>query len=184
VANIIEIGYRAQFNHNLALSATAFHYQWDKLRSGQPPPAFIENMIDGQLYGFESWASWQAGEDWRLSAGLAVLEHDLAIKPGSTDPVGPSALGNDPDYQWMVRSSYDIAEHHQLDVLLRRVDDLPQPAVPSYTAVDLNYSWQLRTVALSLAVQNLFDAAHPESGGASNRSEYPRGVFLKLRWSQ
>ena len=32
---IAELGYRAQLGNRLSLSATAFHYQWDKLRSGQ-----------------------------------------------------------------------------------------------------------------------------------------------------
>jgi NAD(P)-dependent dehydrogenase (short-subunit alcohol dehydrogenase family) len=31
------------------------------------------------------------------------------------------------------------------------------------------------TSVISLGLQNLFDESHPESGGASNRSKYPRG---------
>lgn len=184
VANVAELGYRAQFGDRLSLSATAFHYDWDKLRSGQPAPALVENMIEGSIYGFESWAAWQATDSWRLNAGVTTLEHDLAVKPGSDDPVGPSALGNDPEYQWMLRSSHDIADDHRLDLLMRRVGALPEPRVPAYTAVDVNYSWLIRQIELSLTVQNVFDDAHPESGGASNRSEYPRGFFLTMRWSR
>ncbi|MEX2122941.1 MAG: TonB-dependent receptor [Woeseia sp.] len=184
VADVVELGYRAQFGGKVALSATAFHYRWDKLRSGQPPPALIQNMIYGDLYGIESWATWQAADRWRLSAGLTALRQDLALKPGSTDPVGPSALGNDPEHQWMLRSSHNIAERHEIDIMLRRVDALPEPPVPAYLAVDLNYSWHISRVVLSLAVQNVFDSAHSESGRATNRSEYPRGAYLKLQWSQ
>ena len=184
IAEVVEAGYRVQLDNGLTLFATAFHYDWDKLRSGQPPPAFIENMIAGSLYGFEAWGTWRPSDRWSVSAGLTSLEHDLGIKPGSTDPVGPSALGNDPEYQWMLRSTHSFGFRQQLEVLVRRVDELPQPQVPAYTAVDINYSWHFKSdFALSLALQNGFGGAHPESGRASNRSEYPRGAYLKLRWS-
>jgi iron complex outermembrane receptor protein len=184
VAEVIEVGYRADFERGLGISATAFHYDWDKLRSGQPPPAFIQNMIEGSVYGFEAWATWRTSDRWSVSAGLMSLEHDLGLKPGSTDPTGPSALGNDPEHQWMLRSTHAFGLHQQLDVMVRRVDELPQPAVPAYTAVDINYSWHFKNdFALSIAAQNVFDGSHPESGAAPNRSEFPRGAYLKLRWS-
>ena len=67
---------------------------------------------------------------------------------------------------------------------MRGVDDLPQPAVPAYTAVDINYSWHFKNdFALSIAGQNLLDSSHAESGAAPNRSVFPRGAYLKLRWS-
>jgi iron complex outermembrane receptor protein len=184
VADVVEVGYRAQLGSQLTLSATAFHYDWDKLRSGQPPPAFVENMIAGNVYGVESWATWQVADRWRLSAGLNTLQHDLAIKPGSTDPVGPRALGNDPNHQVMMRAAHRMGSKHDLDIMLRRVDELPAPVVPAYTAVDVHYSWQLRRdVELSLALQNLFDAAHPESGNPAQRSEIERGAYLQVQWT-
>ncbi len=184
VADVLEIGYRTQLGSKLTLSATAFHYDWDKLRSGQPAPAFVENQIAGSIYGVESWATWQAAERWRLSGGFTTLQEDLAIKPGSTDPVGPSALGNDPEYQVLMRSSHSIGPRHELDVMLRRVDDLPSPVVPAYTAVDMNYSWKLRRdLTLSLAVQNLFDESHPESGNPTQRSEIERAAYMKVQWT-
>lgn len=93
VAEVLELGYRAQLGSDAALSATVFHYDWVKLRSGQAPPAFVENMIQGSIYGIEPWATRQVSDRWRLSGGLTVLQHDLSLKPGSTDTVGPSALG-------------------------------------------------------------------------------------------
>ena len=184
VADVVELGYRAQLGDKLTLSATVFHYDWDKLRSGQPAPAFIENMIAGSLYGVESWVTWQASDRWRLSGGLSTLENDLAIKPGSRDPVGPSALGDDPDYQVMMRASHSIGSRHELDIMLRRVAELPAPVVPAYTAVDVHYSWLVRRdLVLSLALQNLFDDAHAESGNPSNRSELERGTYLKVQWT-
>src|SRR5690606_25198694 len=95
---------------------------------------------------------------WRLSGGVTSLHKDLRLRPGSTDPVGAAALGNDPDYQWMLRSRFRLDERQDLDVLLRRVAALPDPAVPAYTAVDLRYGWRVApSVEISAGVRNLFD---------------------------
>ena len=181
IADVVELGYRAQPRPNVTVSTTVFDYEWDKLRSGQLPPAFVQNMIEGSIYGIEAWGNWQASERWRFGAGLTALRQNLRVKPGSTDPQGPSALGNDPEYQWMLRASYDIAQGQALDFMVRRSDELPQPQVPAYTAVDVNYSWRIRDkLVLSLAVQNLLDTSHAESGAANNRSEYPRAAYLNV----
>jgi iron complex outermembrane receptor protein len=141
-------------------------------------------MIEGSIYGVEGWATWQAGSSWRFSGGFTTIQHDLGIEPGSTDPVGPSALGNDPNYQVLLRATHNIGTRHELDVTARRIDDLPEPAVPAYTAVDVHYSWLMRgDLVLSLAVQNLFDRAHPESGNAADRSEIERAAYLKIQWT-
>lgn len=183
VAKVYELGYRAQPAPRLSYSVTAFQYDWDKLRSGEPPPAQIQNMIDGRIYGVEAWGSWQATPAWRLSAGLTTLREHLQVEPGSTDPVGPSALGDDADYQWMLRSSLNIAPRQELDVGLRYIAALPDPAVPAYTAIDLRYAWHVtRVVEVSLTVQNLFDPEHPEFGDPATRSEIPRSTMLQLRW--
>jgi iron complex outermembrane receptor protein len=183
VAEVVEVGYRARLGSRFTLSTTGFHYDWGKLRSGQPAPAFIENMIEGSIYGIEAWGTWEGTERWRMSAGLTTLREDLGVKPGSTDPVGPSALGNDPEYQLLLRSSHDFGERHSLDLMLRRIDELPRPAVPAYTAVDVNYSRRIgRDFALSVTVQNLLDAAHPESGAAPARSDIARAGYLKFSW--
>jgi iron complex outermembrane receptor protein len=184
VADVVELGWRAQPSRDLTLSATMFHYEWDKLRSGQPAPALVQNMIEGSVYGMEGWGSWQAAETWRLSAGLTTLRKHLTLKPGSTDPDGPNNMGNDPDYQWVMRSSHNLAPRQELDVMLRRVDELPDPRVPAYLAVDVRYGWHVRRdLELSLIAQNLFDPSHPEFGEAADRSEFARGVFFKLRWT-
>ncbi len=184
VANVYEVGYRAQPARGLTYSLAVFHYDWDRLRSGQPPPAVIQNMIEGKVYGMEAWAAWQAAPSWRLSGGLTTLRKDLHLKPGSTDPTGPSALGNDPEYLWTLRSSHNLAPRQELDILLRRVGELPVPAVPAYIAVDARYAWQARRdVELSLTLQNLFDPAHPEFGAAATRSEIARSAFFKVRWT-
>jgi len=189
VAKVFEIGYRAQPSPALSYSITAFHSRYDRLRSGMPPPAFIENRIEGFSNGVEAWATFHASRAWRLSGGFSTLRQHLGVKPGSPDPTGPIALGNDPDHQWLLRSSFNMSTGHELDVIMRRVGSVPlqapAPPVPAYTAVDMRWGWKLRRdLELSLTLQNLFDDAHPEFNAAPGRSEFERSAFLKLLWRQ
>lgn len=185
VARVLEFGHRSQPRPSLNLSATLFWHDWDRLRSGQPPPgAQVQNMIAGVTYGVEAWGAWQATPAWRLSAGLSSLRKKLRLRSGSIDPEGPRNLGNDPSHQWMLRSALDLPHRQELDVTVRRVGALPDPAVPAYTAVDLRYGWRASPQAeLSVMVENLFDAHHPEFHAAPGRSEIGRGVRVQLRWA-
>lgn len=181
VANVFELGYRAQPTAALNYSMTAFHHDYDKLRSGQPPPAVVQNEIEGTTQGVEAWASYDATRTWRLSGGVTVLRKDLRVKPGSPDPVGPSALGNDPEQQWLLRSAYNFSDRHEFDLMLRHIGSLPQPAVPAYTVVDARWAWRPdHAYELSVNVRNLFDRDHAEFGRAPVRSEFGREVLLKV----
>lgn len=183
IAKVLELGYRQQLTPSLSYSVTAFHNIYKKLRSGQPPPAFIENQIEGVSNGIEAWGSYQATRAWRLSGGFTTLHQHFGARPGSRDPTGSSALGNDPDQQWMLRSTLNLTDQHEFDVMMRRVGSLPLPAVPAYTAVDARLGWRLNhSTELSLTLQNLFDSAHPEFEAAGLRSEYGRSIFLKMIW--
>jgi iron complex outermembrane receptor protein len=184
VANVFELGYRAQPTRAFSWSVTGFHSRYDKLRSGTTgPPAFIENKIEGFENGVEAWAALQATSAWRVSGGFSTLRQHLGVKPGSTDPVGPIALGNDPDHQWMLRSALDVGGGGEFDLMLRRVGSLPVQAgapVQAYTALDARLGWRLnRNVEASLMLENLLDREHAEFTGAS---QYGRAAFLKLLW--
>lgn len=184
-ADVLEIGYRGQFSASWSVSATTFLSHWEGLRSGQTPPnAQVQNMIDGKTYGAEGWASWQAMPAWRLSAGFTALKKELALRPGSTDPVGPANLGDDPSFQWSLRSTLNLGDDQAFDLSVRRVASLPQAEVPAYTAVDARYGWQLSdALEFSVVAQNLFDPGHAEFAAAPGRSEIGRGIGLWLRWS-
>jgi iron complex outermembrane receptor protein len=190
IAKVYEIGYRAQPNSTLSYSITAFRHDYEKLRSGMPPPAFIENRIQGFTNGIEAWATLQATRNWRLSGGVTTLHKKLSVESGSPDPTGPIALGSDPDQQWMLRSSHDLSGGHELDFMLRRVGALPvqpannvaRPDVPAYTAFDLRWGWRAnRALEVSLTLQNLADREHAEF---DSTSLFGRIAFLKLVWQQ
>jgi iron complex outermembrane receptor protein len=187
VAKVYELGYRGQPASRLSFSITAFHTIYDHLRSQEIAPSgtffVFANGMEGKSDGIETWGTLKAAEGWRLSAGAMYLDVDLRPKAGSND-TNTAALGNDPAYQLMLRSSHELPHRQELDVLVRRVGALPNPSVPAYTAVDARYARRLQPdLEVSVTLQNLFDRRHPEFDLAATRSEIGRTLFLKLQWS-
>jgi iron complex outermembrane receptor protein len=189
VANVFELGYRAQPTATLSYSVTAFVGRYDKLRTLEPNQkgsgSVFRNFANGHTRGIETWATWQAGKSWRLSGGGVVQRVDTATEPVSRDLSATTGLAtSDPSHHWMLRSSYDVAAGQELDLTLRHVGALARPAVPAYTAVDLRYGWRLhKALELALVGQNLFDPHHAEFGAAPGRHSYERAVLLKLVWT-
>lgn len=187
VANIAELGYRGQPAASLTWSITGFVQDYDRLRSAQVTPQgpiLIENRIEGTIRGIETWAQWQVLPEWRLSAGALFLDKDLRLKEGSNDPIGPGNLGNDAQLQWSLRSTHSLTERQVLEVGVRHVGTLPQPSVPSYTAVDARYGWQLTPrLELAVVIRNAFDSGHMEADpGPAVATEVPRSAWLEMRW--
>jgi iron complex outermembrane receptor protein len=184
VSNVYQLGYRGQPGRSVTWSATAFYHDHSRLRSLQLQPggAIFANDLEGRTTGIETWGSYQVSRRWRLNAGLVLLDQDLRLRRGATD-AGGNPSGGDPSHWWMVRSSFDISADQHLDVTLRRVGALKQPAVPGYTAVDARYGWTFsRDLEAGLVLRNLFDARHAEWGGAANRAEHERSFLLQISW--
>ncbi len=185
VADVVEVGYRAQHSEAISYSLTGFVHFWDRLRSGSALPVQLENKIEGTVRGVEAWAHYRPFGFWLLSGGVTYLDEDLRLKAGSTDPVGVdnSTLRNDPEYQWQLRSSFDLPRDFQVDLHLRRVDALPNPQVPAYTELDIRLAWLLGNgLELAVAGRNLLHERHPEYGEAATRSENERSVYGQMRW--
>ncbi|MES2322282.1 MAG: TonB-dependent receptor [Pseudomonadota bacterium] len=187
-ANVLELGYRIQATPSVSFSATAFASDYARLRTLEPNPngpgAVFLNKASGKARGLELWGAWQVVPAWRLSAGLVSQRIDTELAPDSRDASGAFGLATtDPDLHWKLRSSYDVASGHSIDLMLRYYGKLERPAVPAYRALDLNYIWQInRHLELSVTGTNLLDAAHVEYGPAPNRAAYRRNVGVKLVW--
>lgn len=186
VATVYELGYRGQPAANLSLSVTAFHNDYDHLRTLEIAPSgtflIFGNGMRGAANGVETWGAYQASPRWRLSAGLTALKERLWLKPGSFDAAAPGAAGNDPAYTWQLRSSWNPAPTRELDITVRHVAALGKSAVPAYTTADVRFSWRLRPgLDLSLVGQNLF-GRHAEYGPVATRTEVAPGAQVKLTW--
>jgi iron complex outermembrane receptor protein len=185
VSKVIEGGYRAQPSPALSYSLTLFHHIYERQRTVEPAGGtlVIDNKVNGHSNGIEAWGTYHATRAWRLSAGFMGLREHLGLTGGSTNFTAVPGLGNNPGHQWLVRSSLDFGTNYEFDVFLRHVGTLPNPNVPSYTAVDLRLGWRLQPdLELSLTAQNLFGPGHIEFGTPATASEFERGVFLKLVW--
>ncbi|SFV14201.1 TonB-dependent receptor plug domain-containing protein [Pseudoduganella namucuonensis] len=187
VANVAELGYRDQPTASLSYSATLFYGRYDKLRTQEPVPVFgfaHRNGGNAITRGLELWGRWQAGRDWRLSGGMVAQDIGFSVDQGSRDAAIGTAFGtNDPKLHWLLRSSYDFSDTQQLDATLRYNGKLPNPAVPSYYEMDLQWLWKPREhIELALIGQNLLHSKHPEFGGLLGRSVFERTALLKLTW--
>jgi iron complex outermembrane receptor protein len=183
VANVAELGYRAQLGGNASMSVTGFIHDYKRLRSGEiVGGAFqFENKIAGQVRGIEAWGNWRPFDAWRLDAGLLWLNQRLRLTAGSNDPTGPSNLGNDPRVQWTLRSTHSFGERLEANVSVRHVGQLPSPVIPSYTATDITANWLARKdLRLSVGVRDAFDKGHSEYQGFSTVSEIPRSFFVSV----
>lgn len=185
VSDVVEIGHRAQLRPGLSVSLTAFHHEHRRLRSVTPTAggAVLENHIDGSTSGLQGWFNWRVLPHWRLQGGGVVLDHRLKVRPGAVDFGGLQALGNDPDHWWSLRSALDVSPRLAWGLAVRHTGTLPQPRVPSYTAVDTTLGWRLDAdTELSLVVRNVLDGGHAEWGAPGNRAEFGRSASVLLRW--
>jgi len=185
VAKVLEIGYRGQPWQAASLSLTAFHADYDHLRTQEIAPSrrsvFFGNGMEGTMRGAETWLTQQASPRWRLSAGFTAMQEQLRLKPGSNDANAViGQRGRDPARSWRLRSSLDLPHHGEFDISARRVAALSSPYVPSYSAVDVRYGWTPSPKwELSLAAQNVTGRGHSEFTNVSTRSELRRSVLFR-----
>lgn len=184
-ANVAEIGYRGRTSAAFQYSLTAFHHDYDHLRSLEVTPSgvlVLGNLMRGTAAGLEGWMTFSALETWQLAGGFLYLDKNLELHPAST-ATSTANEGNDPEYQLMLRSSHNIFARQELDIVVRHVDDLPDPEVPSYTTADVTWSWRSPGgFTVSVHLENLLDEQHAEFGQPLNRSEFGRTAYLELSW--
>jgi iron complex outermembrane recepter protein len=188
VSNVFELGHRVQVGNAGSVSVTLFQHRHERLRSGEPQPdgTFqVSNGTEGTTSGIEAWADLQLAPRWRIAAGAVALRQRLRTSAGSNDPDGPVDLGNDPRHQWSLRSTFGISPTLDLNLIARRVGELPDPRIDAYEVVDLTLGWRPGARAdWLLSVRDLFDSGHAEfaPGPLAARSEYDRSVSIRLLW--
>ena len=193
-----ELGYRVLPHPRVSLDVTAFYNVYDHLRSlepGAPAPApptavltlYSANKLEGESYGTEVAAEWQALDRWRLRGAYTFYRANLRPTPGGTDQLTERFFeGSAPRHQFSVRSSADLPHHVQFDCGLRYVDALSNPAIPSYVTMDARLSWQpTERMEISVVGLNLVDDRHPEFAPQvidTPLREVERSVYGKVTW--
>jgi iron complex outermembrane recepter protein len=190
-----ELGYRAQPSANSSMSISTFYNVYTELRSaeysaGGTLPGMFANLMAGNTYGVEIWGNYQVSEWWRLAAGANWLHENLHFEPGSSGVGGIALAGNDPTYQVSIRSTMNLARDWLLNLDLRNIGALPNPASPDYTELNARIGWTVSpSVEISLTGSNLIHPHHLEFGTTSaplqlgaTGVETGRSVFIDGRW--
>ena len=186
-ATAYELGYRATPLPRLSFSINAFYNIYDDLRTVSITPATflplrLSNNGEAETWGVEAWGSYDVSPAWRLSAGVSTLTKDYAAPLTPGDISGLVSIGDDPEYQVLVRSRHDLTDAIELDVRLRAVDDLI--SVDGYVEADVRLGWRLTDrLELSLSGQNLIEDRHFETGDPVRARAFGRSVFGALQVS-
>ena len=190
-----ELGYRTQMGPRFFASIAGFYNQYDRIRSVRLSPVTVfpfvfDNDLEGDTYGFELTANYQALDWWRVSVAYDLLKEHLRPRPGTTDLNNALNETSDPAHQAMLRSTMDLPHGIQFDGTLRWVDSLAVnnngqvATVPSYAELGLRIGWHVNdNWEVSVVGQNLLDRRHPEFGlPGPLRVEIGRQVYGKIVW--
>ena len=186
-ATAYEIGYRANPTPEIAFSINAFYNVYDDLRTVSITPVTflplsLTNNGEATTWGVEAWGSYDVSERWRLSAGVSTMTKDYDAPLTPDDISGLISIGDDPEYQVLLRSEADLTDSLELDVRLRAVDDLA--ATDGYVEADVRLGWRMTDrLELSLTGQNLIEDSRYETGDPLRRRAFGRSVFAALRAS-
>jgi iron complex outermembrane receptor protein len=195
----LELGYRVQPLNELSFDVATFYNLYNDLQTFEPStpflettpgpphtvvPLIIDNRMAGRSYGVEVSAVGQPLPYWRMQLAYTFLQIHLAPAPGSLDPQAKSAEHESPVNQVFFRSSWDLPENLQLDLMPRYVGVLSSINVPAYTELDARLAWRARpNTEVSVVGQNLIHRRHFEFAPAllfTEASAVERGGFLML----
>jgi len=183
-----ELGIRSRLSSDLWMSMSAFYNHYDDLRTVEPAssPPFLplrwDNLIAGHTFGVTGWANWQVAEWWRLSPGFGLLQKRLHPQQGASELLGVGQSGNDPEAHALLNSAMNLGTRQTLDVSLRYVARLPDPALPAYTELSARYAWQVsRSLELSLRGVDLLHERHQEYPDPAG-TMIGRSVLAEVRW--
>jgi iron complex outermembrane receptor protein len=186
VAQVAEVGWRAQPAAGVSTNTVLFFHKLDRLRSIDIAAggAGFGNSHEAHLAGLEAWGRWRLGERLRAQASFVHQRLRISNEPGRVvAPGSDTQLANDPRNRASLGFAWDFGANMELDATWRYMGALPAPAVPAYHAVDLRWGWRPRPdFEVSLALRNLNDPRHAEWGAAANRAEFRRSVLLKAVW--
>ena len=202
-----EMGYRARPGPGASLSISAYYNQYQDLRNaevtvgGFPPipsagvtsggyPIMFGNGMQGDTYGVELWGSYQLTQWWRLDPGFNWLHKNLRFKAGASTIGGIEIAGDDPTYQFSLRSSMNLNRDVMLDLELRSIASLPAPASASYTELDARLGWAVsERLQVSARGSNLLHSHHLEFGTmpvplqvGANGVQAERSYYIDIRW--
>jgi iron complex outermembrane receptor protein len=198
----VETGYRAELSDHVSLDSTIFFNHYSDLVSTEPGSPQVEtnpapvhlddlstfaNLLYGETHGFEVFVHWKVIHRWTLSPGYSFLAMHLHRDPASHDlETVPLTEGSIPNQQAQLRSQVNLSRYWHWNTSAYFVGPLPALAVPSYTRLDSNITWQARDrFSISVVGQNLARDRHLEFGGPDSTVEsglMKRSAYVRVSW--
>ncbi|OQY59644.1 MAG: hypothetical protein B6245_05570 [Desulfobacteraceae bacterium 4572_88] len=138
------------------------------------------NKMEGETYGAEIAADWQAKSWWRIKATYSYLQMHMHLTGDATGTEEISEIeDSSPSHQFSLFSGMDITKHLDLDMWLRHVSDLPSNDVDTYTTLDIRLGWKpMKNLEISMVGQDLLDHRHAEF----SQLEVERSAYFKVTW--
>jgi len=197
----VETGYRARLASSISLDSTIFFNHYGDLVSVEPgSPLFdadptphlvvlsrFANLLYGETHGFETLVDWKVTRRWTLSPSYSFLTMHLHREVSSDDlTTAPETEGSVPTHEAQLRSQVNLPRHLQWNAAANFVGSLPALAVPSYTRLDCNITWQAgERFSISLVGQNLQHDRHLEYTGPDSSVQsdlIKRTAYAKVTW--
>lgn len=196
-----EFGYRVQPRKQFSLDLAAFYNIYHHLASAEPALPFLEisptpphlvfpiqlgNRLRGTAYGVEVAASYAPVRFWKLSGSYSWLRSQLRPDAANPSISSLSLPGDNPQHQFQLRSSLSLLRNFEFDTSLFHVTPLTAQGIPDYTRLDARLGWHpAERLELSLGLQNLLDARHPEfpsTLGIQASAQVKRSFYGKVTW--
>lgn len=198
-----EAGYRTMATPRLSLDLAAYYNDYDNQNTNEPRPIFvettpqpthvvlptiIENLSHGETHGAELSAKWKVNDRWTVDGSYDFERIHVHRSAGSLDSAsGPRTEGSAPHQQARLGSALNVTNTLSWNLATDFTDRLISQKVPSYTRLDTNLIWRVRSkVTLGLYGQNLLRDHHLEfldpDGGSTRSTLIRRSGYVKLTW--
>ena len=171
-----EIGYTVRPADYLGLSIDGFYNDYSKLRTfimGTPVPQLMTpvpyvlmpleliNGNKGHTRGIELSVEWRPYSWWRLLGAYTYLTSHSEVT--SAQRVGSVTEDIIPAHQAWLRSSFDIDEHFEFDLIPRYVSKQSNSTIGEYTTCDFRVCWKpIPAIDFFVAGQNVIGPSHYE----------------------
>ncbi|HJW26382.1 MAG TPA: TonB-dependent receptor [Rhodocyclaceae bacterium] len=166
----LEAGWRTRLSAHLSSDFAIYENRYRRLETIEIAPTFTNltyyNHAKGTTQGLEWALDWQAADTWQLRGGITLYKERLVFAelPAQPSPI-ISFHDSFPNRQAFLRSLWDVAPNHRLDVTLRGAGPLWHRGVPGYGTADVRWTWRYdKGLQFSLIGRNLGGPEHRELG--------------------
>jgi len=203
-----ETGYRTSVSGHLSIDLAAYFNDYDNLQTTEPSTSFFEpsplpahqvqsvmyqNLMHGEVHGFEIAANWKVNRRWSLHPGYALAKPHMHTDPSSADTqTGPFVEGSTTDNSIQLRSHFEFSGNLAWDVSAYYVEALDHQSpsanvrIPSITGLDSGLTWKLgEGFSISVVGQNLLRDHHLEFEdvfGSMQSGQVKRSAYAKITW--